>query len=210
MRTALVLPLLCCFAGPALAHEGPPFPIVMDEPVGPYKVSVWTDPDVGTGTFFVILEPGKDSVVADDLEVQVCVRPQSGRLEEACHKAVRQRMRHRVQYYAEVPLDQQEMWDVRVTLRDGAGQGGEVKAEVEATPPGFGAWDLLIYLFPFALVGVLWVYGVWRHSRAERRAAAQPSPELPTAPPQAASSPTDVQPQASGGRQPPEAADSGG
>jgi hypothetical protein len=122
MRTAVVLTLLGGLAAPALAHEGPPFPIVMDEKAGPYKVSVWTDPDVGTGTFFVIVEPDEE-VVPDDLDVQVCVRPQTGRLEEACHRAQRQRMRNRVQYWAEVPLDQQEMWDVRVTVRDGAGQG---------------------------------------------------------------------------------------
>ena len=38
-------------AGPARAHQGPPFPILMDVPAGPYVASVWTDPDVGTGLF---------------------------------------------------------------------------------------------------------------------------------------------------------------
>ena len=34
-------------AGAALAggHAGPPFPIVEDRSVGPYTVSIWTDPD---------------------------------------------------------------------------------------------------------------------------------------------------------------------
>src|SRR5690606_31855498 len=45
---------------PVRAHEGPPFPIIVDERVGPYVVSVWTDPDIGIGTFFVVLEPPGD------------------------------------------------------------------------------------------------------------------------------------------------------
>jgi hypothetical protein len=28
---------------------------------------------------------------------------------------------------------------------------------VEVTPPGYGRWDLLIYLLPFAAVGALWL-----------------------------------------------------
>ncbi|HEX2163472.1 MAG TPA: hypothetical protein VHM02_05945, partial [Thermoanaerobaculia bacterium] len=38
---------------PAAAHEGPPYPIVVDRPAGPVLLSVWADPDVGTGTFHV-------------------------------------------------------------------------------------------------------------------------------------------------------------
>src|SRR5262249_26406558 len=38
--------LVLFLAGPALyAHDGPPFPLFMDEKAGAYKVSVWTDPD---------------------------------------------------------------------------------------------------------------------------------------------------------------------
>ena len=30
-----------------VAHSGPPYPIVSSAGVGPYVVSVWTDPDIG-------------------------------------------------------------------------------------------------------------------------------------------------------------------
>jgi hypothetical protein len=63
-----------------------------------------------------------------------------------------------------VEFDQQEMWKVRVHV-SGAGGSGEVIAEVEATPPGFGAWDLLWYGFPFLLIGALWLYGALRRRR---------------------------------------------
>ena len=47
--------LLLLIPATARAHDGPPFPILVDQKVGPCMISVWTDPDVGTGTFFVIV-----------------------------------------------------------------------------------------------------------------------------------------------------------
>jgi hypothetical protein len=164
MRHLLATLCVIVIAIRANAHEGPPFPILMDEKAGPFTVSVWTDPDVGIGTFFVIFESGSATAVGDDVSVQVCVRPTSGRLEEACHQATRQTMRNRVQYIAEVPFDAQEMWQVRVVVRGPQGSG-EVLAEVEATPPGYGAWDLAIYLFPFVLLAGFWGFGILRYRR---------------------------------------------
>ena len=72
---------------PALAHAGPPFPILVDRPVGPYVASVWTDPDIGTGTFFVILEPAKGKALPAGTRVRIAVQPVDGRLAEAVHAA---------------------------------------------------------------------------------------------------------------------------
>ena len=148
----------------AAAHAGPPFPIIVDQLAGPYVISVWTDPDVGIGTFFVILSPAPGKVLAEQNHVQVCVRPTSGRLPERCYDGTRQDLRGQVQYYAEVEFDQQEMWQVRVRVQGEDGTG-ELTAEVEATPPGFGAWDLAIYGFPFALFGLLWLCASLRSRR---------------------------------------------
>jgi hypothetical protein len=133
----------------------------MEQHAGPFVISVWTDPDVGVGKFFVILEGISQTTLPDENTVEVCVQPVSGRLPEACYPASRQNLRDRVQYYAEVDFDQQEMWRVRVRVQGSQGSG-EVAAEVEATPPGFGPWDLLIYGFPFLLFGTLWVYAALR------------------------------------------------
>jgi hypothetical protein len=48
-----------CLAMPvqARAHNGPPFPIVESKRVGPVIISLWTHPDLGRGTFFVIVDP---------------------------------------------------------------------------------------------------------------------------------------------------------
>jgi hypothetical protein len=148
--------LLFALRAQASAHEGPPYPLFVDKDVGPYLVSVWADPDVGAGTFFVAAEAARGGATSDDLAVEVCVSPLSGRLAEQCYAARRDDgVRDRAQYKVEVPFDRQEFWHARVRLHGPPGVV-EAAADVEATPPGLGRWDLLLYLSPFAVVGALW------------------------------------------------------
>lgn len=164
LLTAVAL-VLACHAR-AAAHEGPPYPILVDKSLGPSSASVWADPDVGTGTFFIILEPAPNSTLPEDIKVEIGVRPVGGRLAEVLHAAEREGVRGRVQYKAEVPFDAEGQWHVRVLLQSSRG-GGEIAADVEVTPPGLGRWDLLIYLFPFLLVGALWLRAVTRRGRGK-------------------------------------------
>jgi len=60
-----------------------------------------------------------------------------------------------------VQLDAQELWRVRVRLESAAGNA-ETLATVEATPPGYGRWDLLVYLLPFLAIGLLWTIALIR------------------------------------------------
>jgi hypothetical protein len=140
----------------ASAHEGPPYPILVDKMIGPCLVSVWADPDVGIGTYFIILEPSRGAKLPEDVTVEIGVQPVSGRLAEARYKAERENLRSRVQFKAEIPFDAQERWLTRILLKSSQGDG-EATVEVEVTPPGYGRWDLLLYLFPFLGVGFLWL-----------------------------------------------------
>ncbi|HWS87958.1 MAG TPA: hypothetical protein VN282_13395 [Pyrinomonadaceae bacterium] len=160
--------LLLAVGTDALAHEGPPYPIIVDKTLGPCVLSVWSDPDVGTGTFFFILEPARGGRLPDDIRIDIGVHPVSGRLPEAIYAAEREDQGGRVQFKALVPFDAEELWRVRVRLQSAEG-GGEAATDVEVTPPGYGRWDMLIYLLPFAAVGALWlralVKGRGRHPR---------------------------------------------
>jgi hypothetical protein len=140
--------------------------LLLDEKAGPYKLSVWADPDIGTGTFFVFVDSA-DGGKVDDVTVTVSVAPKSGRLPEASYEARPQKAGRRVQYQAEVEFDAQEFWQVRFQVTGPAGKG-ELSAEVEATPPGLGQWDFAMYLFPFVLLAGLWVYGVIRYRHRRR------------------------------------------
>jgi hypothetical protein len=153
----------------ASAHEGPPYPILVDKMIGPCLVSVWADPDVGVGTFFIILDPPRGGTLPEDVTVEIGVRPVSGRLAEARYKAGREGLRSRTQFKAETPFDAQERWLTRVVLKSSQG-GGEATVEVEVTPPGYGRWDLLLYLFPFLAVGFLWLKA-FLHGRSRNKAA---------------------------------------
>ncbi len=153
--------LIFLIAQITLAHEGPPYPLFVDKNVDPYVISVWTDPDVGTGLFFVILN-GTDA--PSDLRVQIGVQPVSGRLPEAFYNAERQQVQGQVQYRAQVQFDTEELWQVRVRLESARGNA-ETTASVEVTPPGYGRWDLLVYLMPFLAIGLLWAISMIRKTR---------------------------------------------
>ncbi len=160
----LLAALLVCVGPRALAHNGPPFPILENRPVGPVVVSVWTNPDVGTGSFFVLVDPRPGGGMPSDLKVDVAVQPLSGRLPERRYAAWREDLRGQVEYKTLVPFDAQEMWRVRVKLQSAEG-GGEAVADVEVTPSGLGAWDMLLYLLPFLGVGFLWFKAISHRQR---------------------------------------------
>lgn len=173
----LLVVLLLELSKPASAHNGPPFPIIENKKVGPCIVALWTHPDVGTGAFYVFVEPVPGGAIPDDLKVKIGVRPVTGRLPEKFYDAERVKSRGQVQYNAQADFDKQELWTVRLVLQSSQG-GGEATADVEVTPPGFGRWDLLLYLLPFLAVAFLWVLGV---SRAKRRWKARQRNEAATA-----------------------------
>lgn len=142
------------------AHAGPPFPIVVDRPVGPWKVSVWTDPDIGTGVVFVIPEgPSQPHTV------RVTAQPVDRGLPEAVYETEQQGRPGDVRYFTKVKFDHGGKWRLRATL-EGGGTVGIAEAEVEATPDGvLGPWELGLYLMPFLAVGFLWGKAVLRRRR---------------------------------------------
>ncbi len=160
-RYALPLVIILFFVKSVNAHEGPPFPLFVDRKVDPYVVSVWTDPDVGEALFFVIVNAPQ---LSPDLRVQVGVQPVSGRVGETFYAAERENLQGQVQYRAQVHFDSQEFWNVRVRLVSAQGNA-ETLEVVEATPPGYGRWDLLIYLLPFLAIGTLWAIAMVRKTR---------------------------------------------
>jgi hypothetical protein len=156
---------------PAKAHNGPPFPIVENRKTGPFVISLWTHPDLGTGTFFVIVDPVPGGTVPNDLKVQIAVQPESGRLPEAVYDTWRDAVRDQVQYdNNQVEFDKQEFWRVRLILQSSMG-GGEVFSRVEPTPTGLGRWDLLFYALPFLFAAFMWYRGISRRRKHMKKKA---------------------------------------
>lgn len=162
MKRSAFLLLFLWSTLPALAHQGPPFPILENQRAGPYMASLWTDPDVGTGTFFVVLEPPKGRSLPAKTRVRIGLQPVSKRLPEVVYEAEPQKVSYGERYFTSVRLDKEERWRARVFL-DGSEGGGELTAEVDATPDGtIGPIGLVLYLVPFLAVGLLWLKAVLR------------------------------------------------
>src|ERR1700693_2328737 len=165
-KSSMPVPAVCVslclcvsFAPLARGHNGPPFPIIVDQRVGPCLVSLWTHPDVGVGTFFVMVDAAPGIGIPSDLKIDLGIQPVSGRLPEVIYSTRRENLRGQLEYKTEVNFDRQEFWRARLILHSSQGDG-ESSANVEATPAGFGRWDLLLYLLPFAGVGFLWFKAV--------------------------------------------------
>ncbi len=167
---ALLVALWLILTAAASAHNGPPFPIIENQKIGPCIVALWTHPDVGTGAFYVFVEPAPGVAIPNDLRIKIGVQPLTGRLSETFYEAQRVKSRGPVQYNAQAAFDRQELWRVHLVVQSVQG-GGEATTQVLVTPPGFGRWDLLFFLLPFLLVAFLWFRGI---ARVRHRRNAQP------------------------------------
>jgi hypothetical protein len=174
------LVLAVCGGMPAWAHIGPPYPIMQHRKVGPFTIEVWSNPDVGTGSFFVIIDPPPGQQVPADMKVQVAVQPVTRRLAEVICGAWREKLKDRVEFKTLAYFDQEEMWHIRVLLTSSA-VTGETDTDVMVTPTLLGRWDLLLFLLPFVGIGFLWfkAASVKRKRKMKKRAkpgASQPGP----------------------------------
>lgn len=167
-RTAIQLFAALFLTAPAWAHIGPPFPIMEKRQVGPYMVDVWSNPDVGTGTFFVTIEPPQGKSVPGDIKVEIAVQPVSKRLPEAKYGAWREKLRDRVEYKTEAPFDKEEQWHIRLIITSALGSG-ETSTDVPVTPTLLGRWGLLLFASPFIAVGLLWMKGMSVKNQQRRR-----------------------------------------
>jgi hypothetical protein len=172
--------LAACFCVPAKAHIGPPYPIMQNRKVGPFNVEVWSNPDVGTGSFYIVIDPPKGSglTVPADMRVQVSVQPVSKRLPVATYGTWREKLLDHVEFKTVVPFDKEETWHVHIAFASSTA-GGEADTDVQVTPTLLGRWDLLLFLLPFAGIGVLWFKAAavrrtgGRRRRIPRASAAQ-------------------------------------
>jgi hypothetical protein len=157
------------------AHVGAPYPVLLEQPVGPYVVSALADPDVGVGTFIVQVTLADGTPAPADTTVGLWVRPEDGHADETGHQAGWQMTRDGERFIAKVPFDARGMWRVRLTV-EGAEGGGEVTFLVEVTPPYPGTLTTIVCLLPFVVLGGLWAAGALR-SRRSSDAASLEEPE---------------------------------
>ena len=177
-RSSVFISLTCgllLVASVASAHDGPPYPIVSNQLLGRYRISVWTDPDTtddgsAGGQFWVMIDTVRSGdAVPPDVQAVVTIRPLDrqgaplmARAAPVNHDPSRQ--------FATLVMDHEGRFAVHVDVESASGRVS-VDADVQATydqrPSPF---MLAIYLLPFLLAGFLWTTLLVRRRRAFARA----------------------------------------
>jgi hypothetical protein len=149
----------------AEAHVGAPYPVLLEEPAGPYLISALADPDVGLGTFYVMVTQADGAPTPPGTELVVWAEPDDGHRGTVQVLAERQQTRYGERFVAEVPFDAEGRWQVQLVLTGPAGQA-ETSLAVRVTPSGVGWLATLACLVPFVILGGLW----WRGTLRQRSA----------------------------------------
>jgi hypothetical protein len=154
---------------PVRAHGGPPFVVVPEQRLGPYTVTAWDDPDVGSGLF--LIEATLDGVPPPaNTDVTVTVQPEDLHCAAATFIAERQqRLFGGEQFVLGVTFDTEGPWHVRLAVEGPAGRG-ETMFVAQVTPNSPGWFASLICLVPFVGLGGLWLCGIRRNRQMERTA----------------------------------------
>lgn len=157
----LIVSLVFLFAHPASAHEGPPYPLLVDWKLGDGKATLWVDPDVGIGSFIFVAEGALLAV--PDLKFVLKAQPADG-TSPAQTAVSRPDPTRAGQFLAEIPFASRGVWQLTIEAQF-AGQSETKQTEVEVTPPGLGAVDLIWYALPFVAIGGLWIAAALRGRR---------------------------------------------
>lgn len=134
------------FLANTYAHEGPPYPILVDHQFNEHKLSVWADPDTGNGSFYFYPE----GVNKKEFRYEITASPQANPLhlikgETDSLKLV-------------IPFDQNLMWNVTIRVKDKVSQSTLTTKTLalEVTPPGPNKLEFAIYLVPFIILAIFW------------------------------------------------------
>jgi hypothetical protein len=168
-RLAGLLSLLA-LAAPAAAHDGPPYAVLVGQPCGERVLEVWTDPDIGTGRFWILLTAPAGGTLTVPAEVRVVLTPRGATAPETTWNAHRLVDKPDVEFYVEPQFPEGGWYTARIQLSDGAAPS-EAQVDVEATPPGIGAWGFVVYLFPFVAFGLIFLKLAIKRRRARQAEA---------------------------------------
>ena len=108
---------------------------------GPCGRFVWTHPDVGTGVFYVIVEPVPGGAIPPDLKIEIGVQPVTGRLAEVIYPTQLENQRGQVQYRTQAEFDRARAVasaaDRKEFARGRRGDGGRGSDSAGIRPLGF-------------------------------------------------------------------------
>jgi hypothetical protein len=141
----------------ARAHSGLPFPVLLDQQLGPYTVSVWADPDVGAGLFIIEVTP---TLPPAEISVYLRVRQLDGTPARSdgvtCTAAQQIRTDTGAErFIVRLPFEAEGYWQVDLSLDSAAG-AITTRFNLEATPPEARSLELFLVFIPFGIIIAFW------------------------------------------------------
>lgn len=163
------------------AHSGPPYPILSNQIVGAYDVSIWSDPDAtddGTaaGQFWVVLDPAtRGNEIPAGTRATVTIRPLDR--EGPSYSGVASAEGSPSRQFIALLMDHEGRFGVHVAI-DGPLGHAESEAIVDATYDERPAPYLIaVYVFPFLAVGALWIKVFLRRRKRSQKPLDPRNPE---------------------------------
>jgi hypothetical protein len=169
-QIGLLLILLLALPAALLAHGGGT-PQLVNEPAGPYWISVWTTPDPArVGEFHLTLgisEPGEGREAGPPVlgaDVQVSLEPGAGTAADVVTTtATNEQSTNKLFYEADVSIPVEGSWQVAIAVDSPAGQGS-ASFPLEVEPRQSTNW-LLLGGGGVVLVVVLFALFSWRREK---------------------------------------------
>ncbi|MCB9914283.1 MAG: hypothetical protein H6828_03915 [Planctomycetes bacterium] len=168
-RFAVAALLALSLASRAAAHDGPPYPILVDEVLEGWTVSVWADPDVGTGTFYYYLDAPAGRTPAE-LLVEAHAEPADGTTPAVSGVSVAAEPSEPFQQIGTLEFHHRGTWPTRfvVSLPEEGRVLGELAFDLDVTPPGLGVFNLIWFAFPFLALALLWLRALFLQRAHDR------------------------------------------
>ncbi len=148
LKLLCLLAILLLPARPVRAHSGGLYPVLLDREVGPYRVDLWIDPDLGGGEVQIRVRTGAGDPLPrpEALRVELTLTPEGP---EGSVLAVTARWDGEG-FVARVPFGVPGPWQGRVRIAGPEG-GGEATFPVQVLPPTRSEprpwiWGLLLLL----------------------------------------------------------------
>lgn len=139
------------------SHEGPPFPILVNRKSGSFLVSVWTDPDLGEGKFFLDFKSApenQDTILPQ--KVKISAHHLSQDKERIFFESANPGLNNSPFFQGTIPFDRTGNWEVFINWESDGKRGEGVSFQVEVTPPGGPSpLDFGLILIPFIGLAVL-------------------------------------------------------
>jgi len=158
---AFLLLGLLAWPGVARAHTGAPYPVLLEEPAGPYLVSALADPDVGEGVFYIQVALADGTAAPAGTRVTLRTWPEDGHLSAMAYEGAQDDTRYGERFVAEIPFDAEGLWQVELVVDGPAGEG-EAAFGVEVTPSGTGWLTTVACLLPFVAAALIWLRATLR------------------------------------------------